>query len=317
MYRALSLIAALALAVVAGAWAGGETEQAGAAPAAGVDTSVMPASTRLVMERNPYFWWVDTEGRQLPYIDQVTFNLVTDRAVINLKASAGELDFQFRHLSPTNFTLFKENEERGGYRIISINLSNKGPDKRAVVSAPRFRNAMSYALNRNDINELVYGGVAGIPSQARPFPESPFHLPELAAAYVDYDPDQANALLDEMGLSARDGKGFRLGLLRGPRRADPGMRRRAARLRKADDRAVRGDVPGMILAETSLSFLGLGLRAPVTSWGVLLKEAQNVQTVGINPWLILPVFAVIGTVLAHNSTAPRGSQPTIEDTSYW
>ena len=59
-------------------------------------------------------------------------------------------------------------------------------------------------------------------------------------------------------------------------------------------------VPGMILAETSLSFLGLGLRAPVTSWGVLLKEAQNVQTVGINPWLILPVFAVIITVLAYN-----------------
>ena len=59
-------------------------------------------------------------------------------------------------------------------------------------------------------------------------------------------------------------------------------------------------VPGMILAETSLSFLGLGLRAPVTSWGVLLKEAQNVQTVGINPSLILPVFAVIVTVLAYN-----------------
>ena len=64
------------------------------------------------MEHNPYFWWVDTEGRQLPYIDRVTFELVTDREVINLKASA-ELDFQFRHLSPTNLTLFKENEERG------------------------------------------------------------------------------------------------------------------------------------------------------------------------------------------------------------
>ena len=176
------------------------------------------------MERNPYFWWVDTEGRQLPYIDQVTFDLVTDGEVINLKASAGELDFQFRHLSPTNLTLFKENEERGGYRtltyihdreqdgIISINLSNKDPDKRAVVSDARFRKAMSHALNRNDINELVYGGLAGIPAQAQPFPESPFHLPELATAYVDYDPDKANALLDEMGLSARDGRGFRLGL---------------------------------------------------------------------------------------------------------
>ena len=181
-----------------------------------------PASTRLVMERNPYFWKVDTSGRQLPYIDTVTFDLVTDGEVINLKASAGELDFQFRHLNPTNFTLFKENEERGGYRtltyihdkeqsaIISINLTNKDPNIRAVVSDVRFRKAMSYALNRNDINELVYGGLAGPPSQVVPFPESPFHLAELASAYVEYDPDQANALLDEMGLTGRDGNGFRL-----------------------------------------------------------------------------------------------------------
>ena len=181
-----------------------------------------PASTRLVMERNPYFWKVDTAGRQLPYIDTVTFDLVTDGEVINLKASAGEVDFQFRHLNPTNFTLFKENEERGGYRtltyihdkeqsaIISINLTNKAPNIRAVVSDARFRKAMSYALNRNDINELVYGGLAGPPSQVVPFPESPFHLAELASAYVEYDPEQANALLDEMGLTGRDGNGFRL-----------------------------------------------------------------------------------------------------------
>ena len=69
---------------------------------------------------------------------------------------------------------------------------------------------MSYALNRNDINELVYGGLAGPPSQVVPFPESPFHLAELASAYVEYDPEQANAMLDEMGLTGRDGNGFRL-----------------------------------------------------------------------------------------------------------
>ena len=57
-------------------------------------------------------------------------------------------------------------------------------------------------------------------------------------------------------------------------------------------------VPGMILGETLLLFLGL--RAPVTCWGVLPKEARNVQTVGINLWLILPVFAVIVTVLAYS-----------------
>jgi peptide/nickel transport system permease protein len=59
-------------------------------------------------------------------------------------------------------------------------------------------------------------------------------------------------------------------------------------------------VPSMILGETSLSFLGLGLRPPITSWGVLLQEAQNVRTVALHPWLLLPVFFVIATVLAFN-----------------
>ena len=59
-------------------------------------------------------------------------------------------------------------------------------------------------------------------------------------------------------------------------------------------------IPGMILAETALSFLGLGLRPPVTSWGVLLQEAQNVRTVSLHPWLLLPVLFVIVTVLAFN-----------------
>ncbi len=59
-------------------------------------------------------------------------------------------------------------------------------------------------------------------------------------------------------------------------------------------------VPGMILSETSLSFLGLGLRPPVVSWGVLLQEAQNVQTVALAPWLLSPGLAVVLVILAFN-----------------
>ncbi|MEZ4630619.1 MAG: ABC transporter permease subunit [Deinococcales bacterium] len=59
-------------------------------------------------------------------------------------------------------------------------------------------------------------------------------------------------------------------------------------------------IPGIILAETSLSFLGLGLRQPVISWGVLLQEAQNIRTVALAPWLLLPGLAVVITVLAFN-----------------
>ena len=59
-------------------------------------------------------------------------------------------------------------------------------------------------------------------------------------------------------------------------------------------------IPGMILGETALSFLGLGLRAPVVSWGVLLQDAQNFRAVAIHPWLLFPALAVIVTVLMFN-----------------
>jgi peptide/nickel transport system permease protein len=60
------------------------------------------------------------------------------------------------------------------------------------------------------------------------------------------------------------------------------------------------NIPEMILAETALSFLGLGLRPPVTSWGVLLTEAQNINAVALYPWLLLPIVPVVVTVLAFN-----------------
>ena len=59
-------------------------------------------------------------------------------------------------------------------------------------------------------------------------------------------------------------------------------------------------IPSMILGETALSFLGLGLRAPIVSWGVLLQQAQNVRTIIVYPWLLAPAVFVILTVLAFN-----------------
>jgi peptide/nickel transport system permease protein len=59
-------------------------------------------------------------------------------------------------------------------------------------------------------------------------------------------------------------------------------------------------IPGMILGETALSFLGIGLRPPITSWGVLLNEAQNINVVALYPWLMLPVVPVIVVILAFN-----------------
>lgn len=59
-------------------------------------------------------------------------------------------------------------------------------------------------------------------------------------------------------------------------------------------------IPGIILSETGLSFIGLGLRAPAISWGVLLQEAQNVRSIALAPWVLTPAIAVILTVMAFN-----------------
>ena len=59
-------------------------------------------------------------------------------------------------------------------------------------------------------------------------------------------------------------------------------------------------IPGMILSETSLSFLGLGIRAPAVSWGTLMHDAQNVHSIAVHPWMLIPGFFVITTVLLYN-----------------
>ena len=77
-------------------------------------------------------------------------------------------------------------------------------------------------------------------------------------------------------------------------------------------------IPGMILGETALSFIGVGLRAPVVSWGVLLQQAQNIRSVSLSPWLLIPAIFVIITVLCFNfvgrrSERRRGSDPGTAD----
>ena len=64
--------------------------------------------------------------------------------------------------------------------------------------------------------------------------------------------------------------------------------------------AVSLAIPGMILGETALSFLGLGLRPPAVSYGVMLQQAQNIQTVALHPWMMVPALAVVVVILSFN-----------------
>jgi peptide/nickel transport system substrate-binding protein len=171
-------------------------------------------------ERNPYFFKVDTAGNQLPYIDYSRRILVEDLQVQDLKALAGEYS-HYGWGKLLNYPVYRDNEAAGGYRTVLMtynrgneysfmfNLTHPDPVMREIFNDIRFREAMSLAIDRNEINELVYFGLA-TPSQAAPTPDSLFYESWMTDYYANYDPDQANALLDEMGLDKRDSDGYRL-----------------------------------------------------------------------------------------------------------
>ena len=170
-------------------------------------------------ERNPYFFKVDTEGNQLPYTDSLRRVLVEDLQVQDLKGIAGEYS-HFGWGTLLSFPTYRENEDAGNYRTalaeysrgneyaIMFNFTTENEALRELFWDIRFRQAMSVAIDREEINELVYFGLAN-PSQASPVPASAFYEPWMTTNYAQYDPDLANQLLDEMGLDQRDADGFR------------------------------------------------------------------------------------------------------------
>ena len=179
-----------------------------------------PPARPSVFERNPYYWKVDPEGNQLPYINRMTFEIYNPET-INLKAINGEVGMQGRHILIENYPLFMENRERGGYRVlhwitgntggesVALNLNHKDPVMREIIWDRRFRIALSHALNREAINEISGFGI-GQPRQPAPLPSSAHYSEAFEKAYIDYDPDLANRLLDEMGLGEKDSEGIRL-----------------------------------------------------------------------------------------------------------
>ncbi len=182
--------------------------------------TVRPPATRFHAVRNPYFHRVDSEGRQLPYIDKVTLQL-SDGKLIPAKAGTGEVDLQARSIYFNNYTFLRENESeygfktylwriaKGSHMALFPNLNVNDPVWRKLFHDVRFRRALSVAIDRSIINETMFFGLA-LEGNNTILPESPLFRRVYQTVWAEYDPDQASDLLDEIGLTERDDDDIRL-----------------------------------------------------------------------------------------------------------
>lgn len=182
--------------------------------------STYPPSDRFTFKRNPYYHRVDSNGRQLPYIDKVVVNIASGK-LVPAKTGADESDLQGRYLRMDNYTFLKQAEKRSSFDVrlwrvakgahvaLFPDLNCADDTVRALMRDRKFRRALSLAIHRFEINQVVYFGLAQ-ESNNTVLPESPLFKPEYRDNWSQFDLQQANALLDQLGLTERDSRGVRL-----------------------------------------------------------------------------------------------------------
>ena len=179
-----------------------------------------PPSQRFVFERNPFYHRVDPEGRQLPYIDRLVVKIAAP-GIIPAKTGAGESDLQARYIRFDNYTFLKEAEDRfplevrlwkpayGSKHTLYPNLNANDPTWRKLMRDVRFRRALSLAIHRYELNQVIYYGLA-LEGNNTVLPRSPLYRAHYRQVWAEFAVDRANALLDEIGLTERDDRGYRL-----------------------------------------------------------------------------------------------------------
>ena len=179
-----------------------------------------PSYHRARFSRNPYYWKVDPEGNQLPYIDEVRFQVMNEE-LINMRAIQGALGMQGRSIHFDKLPLLQEKSRVNNFSVrlwrslesvetvLIPNLRQKDPVLGALLADKNFRRALSLAIDREEIREIAYFGL-GTPRQMAPLPQSPFFSEEASTRYTEYDFEEANRLLDSLGLERRNRSGMRL-----------------------------------------------------------------------------------------------------------
>lgn len=184
-----------------------------------VTTTASPAQ-RFVYVRNPYYHRIDAKGQQLPYVDRVIFTVAAAN-LVPAKAGLGEADLQPRYLNMRDYTFLQKSAQSSGVSVrlweagsgsqiaLYPNLTANDAEWRKLMRDARFRRALSLAIDREELNQVVYIGLAK-PSNNTIMPRSDLFKPEYATKWANYDPKLANKLLDEIGLTKKDSQGFRL-----------------------------------------------------------------------------------------------------------
>ena len=177
-------------------------------------------ANRFVFERNPYYHRIDKQGQQLPYVDRIVMD-VSASGLFAAKANAGEVDLLFRGLSMSDIPVLKEGEKAKGYRTLLWpyargtelalypSLNTVDPVWRELNRDLRFRRALSLGIDRKTLNNALLFGL-GTEGNNTIVSESPLFSAELRTANAGYDPAEASRLLDEIGLTKRNGAGIRL-----------------------------------------------------------------------------------------------------------
>ncbi len=179
-----------------------------------------PPAQRFVFTRNPYYYRIDDKGHQLPYLDDVILTVVAPN-LIPAKAGLGESDLQPRYINMRDYTFLRKSAQTSHVDVrlwvtgscsqlaLYPNLNSKDDGWRTLNRDARFRRALSLGIDRDEINQVVFLGLAK-PSNNIVMDRSKIFKPEYATKWATYDPKQANNLLDEVGLTKRNELGVRL-----------------------------------------------------------------------------------------------------------
>src|SRR5260221_1769142 len=273
-----------------------------------VNTTASPAQ-RYVFLRNPYYHRIDEKGQQLPYIDKVIFTQAATN-LVPAKAGLGEADLQPRYLNMRDYTFLQKSAKGSGVEVrlwesgsgsqlaLYPNLNANDEDWRKLMRDVRFRRALSLGIDRSELNEVVYIGLA-TPSNNTIMKRSELFKPDYAKKWAQYDPKLANKLLDEVGLNKKDGQGWRL--LSDGRPATIVVEHAVEQTEASDALHLIGEM-----------WKKIGIKMLTKP-----QTRENFRLRGLSCEAIMTAFAGVVTAVPTANTSPKEFAPTMQGGLQW